>query len=138
MTLLPKTWPEVREAWGWVRNGLLDVIAETKERWLPEEVFAALQAGTAHLFALDKDGDEVGFVILRRLLDPDGPVLFVWCLWSEPGAVIVQWRELRDHLRDMALRMGAKRMRFESPRKGYQFFHEFEPVKTIYELEITP
>ena len=69
---------QLHEVWGWVRRGLLDCIDRAPAHYLPEDVYAALRAGSAWLFAVERHGEDVGFVVLERHADPDGVVLFVF------------------------------------------------------------
>jgi hypothetical protein len=136
LTILPMSLLDVRRDWSWVRNGLLEVIGRCKERWSPEDCWTAVQSGNAFVWRVEGAGDDLGFMILRRDMDPDGPVLFVWALWTEPGALDKKRGDLFERLRELAHRMGAKRIRMESSRKGWQGLDFFEPVKTIFEAEV--
>ncbi len=115
LTITPMTLPEVRQEWAHIRNGLLEVIGRCKERYEPEDVWTAVMGGNAYAWRIVIKGDDIGFLILRREVDVDGPALFIWCC------------------DELGQRMGAKRIRMESSRKGWRGMDYFEPVRTIYE-----
>lgn len=128
---------EARAAWGWIRNGLLAVIEKTHERWTPEDVWSMVAANQAHVYALEVRDNDCGFFVLRLLPDFDGPALFVWAMWCEPGlfngfdeGVGKMFLELDK----LALAVKAKRIRAESPRCGWERF--FDVRATIYEREV--
>lgn len=134
LTIAPMTLPEVRADWGWIRNGLQTVIGVCQERWAPEDVWTEVMAGNAFVWRIERTGDDIGFLVLRRLLDPDGPVLFIWALYAEPQSLARHGKELFERLREIAHRIGAKRIRMESPRKGWADW--FEAHSTIWEYEV--
>ena len=133
LTISAMTLPEVRQEWGWLRNGLLEVIGRCKERYEPEDVWTAVMAGNAFVWRVVVRGDDIGFLVLRREMDTDGPALFVWALWTEPNALVEWQRELISRLDELAQRMGAKRIRMESSRGGWRGLDYFDPVRTIFE-----
>ena len=133
VAVAPMTLPEVRAEWGWLRNGLLTVIERTRERWLPEDVWQSIMGQHAFAWRITKDADDIGFMVLRRDMDVDGPALFVWALWVEPDGLRDCYRELMAQIDDVARRIGAKRIRMESPREGWTWVKFFDPVRTIYE-----
>lgn len=134
LSVHPMSLPEVRQDWGWVRNGLLEVIGRCSERWSPEDVWTSVMGGQSFLWRIERAGDDIGFLVLRRLDDPDGPVLFVWAAWAEPGSLTKHAKDLFDRLVELAHRMGAKRLRMESPRKGWAEW--FEQHSIIWEFEV--
>jgi hypothetical protein len=136
LSIQPMTALEVRAGWSWIRNGLLEVIGKCKERWSAEDAWTEVQAGNAFVWRIESSHDDLGFLLLKRQVDPDGPVLFIWCCWTEPGGLDQKRGDLYERLRELAHRMGAKRIRMESSRKGWQGLDYFEPVKTIYEAEV--
>ena len=136
LKLVPQSWQQVRHQWGWVQNGLQAIIERTHERWMPLDVWTALRSNNAFLHTIDKDGDDAGFVVLRQEIDPDGPALFIWCCWVEPGSLADCHAELITALDEVAARIGAKRIRFESTRDGWRGFDQyFDAVFTAYERE---
>jgi hypothetical protein len=138
IVIKPLTLPEVRAAWGWVRNGLLEIIGRCHERWAPEDAWTAIMAGNAHVWTITTASDEIGFLILRKIDDPDGPVLFIWALWTEPNAILRKLPDLHERLIELCHRMGAKRIRMESPRKGWCVLEKlnFTERSVNYEYEI--
>ena len=127
---------QLHDVWGWVRNGLMDCIGRTQERWLPEDVFVHIKAGTSHLFAIEHKGDDVGFTVLCQHADSDGPVLFVWALWVEPGAGKPIEGALYEALEQKAREIGARRVRMQSPRKGWERRAYWTQTAAIYEHEV--
>jgi len=103
---------------------------------MPLDVWSSLLAANAFLYVITDDGDDVGFVVLRTVHDCDGPYLFVWCLWSEPDAMRHCWRDVIAKLDELATRVGAKRIRMESPREAWRWGSMFDPVATIYQREV--
>ncbi len=136
LTIAPLTLPEVRQEWGWLRNGLLEVIGRCKERYEPEDVWTAIFAANAYAWRIMVKGDDIGFLILRREVDLDGPALFIWCCWTEPNALVEWQRDLILRLDELAQRMGARRIRMESSRSGWRGLDYFDPVRTIFEREV--
>jgi hypothetical protein len=136
LTIKPLTLPEVRAAWGWVRNGLLEIIGRCHERWAPEDAWTAIMAGNAHVWTITTASDEIGFLLLRKVDDPDGPAIFVWACWCEPGSLIKHAADLMERIKEVAHRIGAKRIRMESSRKGWAMLDYFDQRSIIYEAEV--
>lgn len=122
--------------WPWVRNGLEAVRAKTAERWLAEEIYSILRVNGAYLYTVEVCDDDVGFVIVQQHNDPDGPCLFIWALWIEPGVGKTIEDGLYEDLEVLARRIKARRIRMHSPRKGWEQRGFFMPVSTIYEREV--
>jgi len=123
------------ELWPWVRKGLIECAAKTQERYRPEDVYLLLQAKNAYLYVFEDDGTNIGFLIVQRMFDPDGPVLFVFALWGEVMRAFAT--ECYGHLETLARSIGAKRIRMQSPRKGWAREEFFRAVSMIYERELT-
>lgn len=136
LTIAPMTLPEVRQDWAWVRDGLLDVIAQCDERWLPEDAWLAVMSSSAFLWRIEVEGDDIGFLLLRRDMELDGPVLYIWAMWVEPHELVRRREDVIARLDEIAARVGAKRIRMESSRKGWLGFDYFKPRNTIFEREI--
>jgi hypothetical protein len=130
-------WPEARQRWAWIRAGLEHCLAKVGgDRWLPEDVYGELKAGTAYCYVVDHDGATPAFLIVQKHHDQDGPALFVWVMWAEAFVLTRHMDAVMAELGKLARGIGAKRIRHESPRKGWGKF--FVSQRTIYEQEITP
>jgi len=134
MVLRPVGLAEARAGWEWVRQGLLAVLDRTHDDWTPEDIYVAIAGNAAQLFHMEHNGDALGFAIMHRVEDPSGIVLFVWVMWSRPGAVGVNARTWLAKVDAIAREMGARRVRLSSPRKGWQRY--FRAVQIIYEREV--
>lgn len=137
MTLLRPIAPdEVPRLWDWVREGLMYVLAKGKEKWLPEDVYMALRTGAAVLYAIEKEAEDLGFLVLQRLTEPDGVTLFVWAGWTQPMALLRNRDDVAEALDALARSAGAKRIRHHSARDGWEFADYFRVTHKVFEREV--
>ncbi len=129
MILAPVPPERLHDSWGWIRDGLWRVKEKCNEPWFPEDIIYQLGAKTAFIYA----AQDKGFLIFQRHTDLDGPVLFVWIISGE----LMPFREqIKADVQEIARSIGAKRVRFHSPRKGYAKMGFGKMKTTIYELEL--
>lgn len=134
MDLTPLSADEVQADWDWIRAGLLHCIKKTASRYRPEDVYLRLRTDTAWAYALS---ERAGFAVLTREFDPDGLVLFVWALFSEPYSLRGREGEVYAELVRLARECKAKRIRMQSPRRGWEREPFFNQVAVVYEHEVT-
>ena len=135
MKLTPLSADEVQADWDWLRAGLLHCIQKTASRYRPEDVYLRLRTDTAWVYALD---ERQGFAVLTKEFDPDGLVLFVWILFAEPNTLSERKGEVYAEFERIARECKAKRIRMQSPRKGWEREPFFNPTAVVYEHEINP
>ncbi len=126
---------QVYNSWDWIRAGLDKTIKRTGAHFRPEDAYVRLRNGTAWLYLVSADAEEFGFVILTQEHDPDGMVLFIWCLWCEPGSLYPHKHKFYEELDELAHKAGAKRIRWQSPR-DYRHEKYSKQVAHIYEREV--
>jgi hypothetical protein len=117
------------DVWEWVREGLLTVKRRTNAVWVPEDVYAALKARNAVLFVQDE-----GFCVLQRTTEADGARLFIWALHA-PKMMRENLDATMNELKTMARAIGAKAIRMQSPRKGWERCG-WVAKEIIYEVEL--
>jgi hypothetical protein len=122
---------KVREVWPVVKEGLEAVLKRFKHRWIPEDVFTALVTGQAFLYMIA----DHGFIIAKNYLDADGLALFIWVIYAKPGTLKAHREEILLDLDVLARRIGAKRIRHYSSRRGWGR-DMFEQKQYIYEREV--
>jgi hypothetical protein len=125
----------VYNRWDWIRAGLEKTFKRTGAKMRPEDVYVRLRANTAWLFALQEEEDDFGFLILTQEHDPDGPVLFIWVLWTEPHKLYPVKQQFYAEVEEMARKTGAKRIRWQSPRE-YERERWGKKVAHVYEREV--
>ncbi len=125
----------VYERWDWIRSGLQATIKRTGVKMRPEDVYVRLRNGTAWLYAICVPFGEIGFLILTQEHDPDGLVLFIWCLWCEPHQLSPIKGEFYKEVEELAQKAGAKRIRWQSPR-DYRRERWGKRVAYVYEREV--
>lgn len=97
-----------------------------------------LRSGSAYLYMIENDGDEIGFIVVRRVMDNDGPVLFVWVIYTESGSMKENdnWKLVMAEVDGLARSIGAKRIRHYSSRSGFEELGAFTLKMHIYEREV--
>jgi len=126
---------DLHSVWAFVRPGCEQVIAKTKDKSLPEDVYAELRAASAVLYLIEDDDKRIGFMVVRRMFDPDGICLFLWQLYADPGTLARE--DFLHELDELARNIGAKRIRGLSPRSG--FWEGWgKLIVHIYEREVLP
>ncbi len=123
----------VYERWDWMRAGIQKAIERTDAHMRPEDAYVRLRNGTAWAYVIGVQSDDIGFLILTQEHDPDGLVLFVWCLWCKPHSLAPVQVQLYTELDDLARKAGAKRIRWQSPRAYGRWGKQ---VAHIYEREV--
>lgn len=97
--------------WAWIRQGLEAIARKTGAPWSPVDVYLALQNKTAFLYMLGPDA----FVVVQRLVDVEGPYLFVWALYG-PHVLRESRHQVMKQLRALAVQCSCRRMEMASTR----------------------
>ena len=90
----------------------------------------ALKTGHSTLY-LASEEVYTGFVVLTPAQDFRGKKLHIWCAFHTAGNAVEKYR---PELIELAKSIGAKRLSFESTRKGWSKF--YEQKMTTFEHEI--
>ena len=130
MILKPVTQAQLRDVWPWVKAGLEATIKKCNDDYLAEDVYVSLRQSVSYLYTIE----DKGFVILQRHVDPDGPVLFVWCLHA-PG-FMPRADEIMADIDELARSIGATLIRHHSPRGAWERIGYFKPKSVVYERRI--
>lgn len=123
---------EIRSEWPFVREHLAKVLRKSKEPWIPEDVYAALIAGTDALLIAECAGEKVGALVVRKEIEQwsGKPYLFLWCISLESGFYDQTYAELANFARSV----GVKSIRGESPRLGWN--GRARLLSATYEVEV--
>jgi hypothetical protein len=129
---------DLAEWWRFVRAGLEHTLQKMGgDKWMPEDIYLGIKTGQCTLHVSLMAHRPVGFVVLRPVQDYDGKALHIWVAYSaERGATDAHMPELKE----FAHAMRAKRLTFESRRKGWNRFalkHGYQVAHTAYELPLT-
>ena len=136
MTIVPVPAAGIYAMWSCVRDGILRVLEKTNDHFLPENVFTELMLGKAVLFRIEDEGDEVGFLVVKQVQDPDGMALFIWVAYAETGMLMGKRNEFLEALDFLTKSTGCKRVRHYSPRGGFLDDGAFKLKMHIYEREV--
>lgn len=132
----------LHSVWPYVKRGLERVREVSPERWLPEDLYAHLRIGRAHLYTGWHEERYLGFFITENKRDPftNDAFVNVWVLFAEPQqgehfADVGQFiKDTIAFIDTIALNAGAKWIAMDG-RTGWQRMLKgyFEPVKVKYE-----
>ena len=100
--------------WEFVKEGLQRIHDRSTDRWLAEDIYWMLKGNQYSLHIVD---DNKGFVILQSVKGWDGLEVFVFCAYIVPGHDVMD--AAFAEVQEMARSVGAKRVRFQSMRKGW-------------------
>lgn len=117
--LLPVQPHELHAWWPRVRPGVERVLEKTGERfWIPEDVYASLQAGASGLLVGTVEGEMRGFVVLTPVKEYAGLRTHVWVMRHEgEGDFIAVFGEKFETI---CRQHGSRWITFDSPRKGWE------------------
>jgi hypothetical protein len=121
---------DLHKVWGWVSDGIWEVIELCKERFRPEDIYCALKRNSAWLYVFPP-----GFIVLEILTDPNNGerALNAWVMHFK-GQLDANRKDVVDFLDDTARKNGCTTIRFGSPRGWGRFLHgEFKEKMVIYE-----
>ncbi|MBY4946998.1 hypothetical protein K6V92_10245 [Cupriavidus respiraculi] len=128
---------QLRECWPEVRAGLEAMLDQIPDRWIPEDVYHALMLGRSTLHRCMRDGECVGFVVLTPESCLDGQALHVWIAYSLTDEPVLE--AFFPFIKQCAVAIQAKRVKFHSPRKGWERAAPnigFKAKEVIYECEV--
>jgi hypothetical protein len=124
--------------WDRVRAGLIEVKAATTDDWLPEDVYLALKTGGASLYVgEDKDGDYLGFVVLKQVPTFHASKVEIWCAHSATSVPLM--RTFFPLIQDLARNAGAEKISFSSARPEWAAAVRrlgFKPKQVQYEFTL--
>lgn len=120
----------LRSIWDKVKEGLAQM---PPEDWIPEDVYWHIKTGQAALYVATDGAEFGGFLVLqRRETEFTGlPILHVWLAYNAGGADVFEAGEAT--IRQAATQMGAHRITFGSPRRGWS--RRYPLVTATYALE---
>ena len=126
----------LHDHWELVKTGLQRIQDRAQDRWKAEDVYHHLKCNSMGLYVQDSGK---GFAILQPVKGWDGNELFIFAGYSLDSHDVVA-QEI-DSIKDIARNINAKRIRFQTKRKGWEkraqeYGYTLGHVE--YEIELTP
>jgi hypothetical protein len=121
--------------WDFVKEGLDRIHSRSTDRWKAEDIYWMLKVGN---YSLHIVGENEGFAIIQSVKGWDGLEMFVFCAYIVPGHDVMD--EAFNEIKQIGKNIGAKRIRFQSMRRGWEKRAEqlgYKTGYTEYELEMT-
>lgn len=121
----------LRSVWQDVKRGLDTMPADD---WIAEDVYHAVASGNSALYVFNEGDTFAGFVVLRKLVaEFSGEVqCHIWLAYSESDRDAYSAAE--SFIKDSAKHMGASRITFSSPRKGWA--KRYPLLSATYEIPL--
>lgn len=111
---------EMRAHWDKIRPGLLSLIerGQNPGGWLPEDVFFMALQGQITVFLIEVNGEDDGFLILRKIDEFGSSRLHIWVLYSLTNKDVMAI--FSDDLDVIANTAGCTSTSFGTTRKGWE------------------
>ena len=125
----------LRDWWNAIRPGVEEIRKDASDDWIPEDVYAAIRAGTSQLHVVTMGGDYAGFVVITPTFTEFSKerVLHVWLAYSSGDYDI--WEPTLDELKRSARAAGIKVITCTSTRRGFAK-RGFEQKYISYEMRL--
>lgn len=104
---------ELRNYWGWVKEGLEKVRSKGHDQWIVEDIYCDCFEQRSMLWIGYRDNNPVGFMVLQ----PIGTTFHVWV------AYLTTHQDLADgfeHIKNIASKGNCEKISFISQRKGWE------------------
>lgn len=124
----------IHSHWDVVKEGIQRIHERAPDRWKAEDVYHMIKSNSLGLYMVN-DGD--GFALLQPIRGWDGPEMYVFAAYLKPGMDFI--RDCFDEVKEIAKGMGARRIKFQSKRKGWEKTAErlgYNYGHTEYEVEL--
>ena len=122
---------DLRHVWDDVKAGLAEM---PESDWIPEDVYHAIKSGQVALHIGVTPEGFAGFMVLKpsQTEFSGKPTLHVWLVYNTAGADMMAAGE--QLIRETARKMGAQKITFGSPRKGWA--KRYNLVEATYEMPL--
>ena len=126
---------DLHQYWPFIKDGLEQVRKHSAEDWIAEDVYTAIRTGGSTLHVAFVGGAYAGFCVLTALQGYSSKSLHIWCAYGVPGMSVVE--RFEKELVAIALRAGARRITFFSPRTGWEKrLKDYVPKQMMFEKEL--
>lgn len=125
---------DLGQVWPTIRPGLEITAKKAPGGWLPEDVYMQVKTGDAVLHTAIVDNYFKGFLVSKSIDALEGRKLLLWICHIQDDLLA----DNLDHIKEWARNIGAGKVQFQSPRKGWEkraVALGFVPTMVIYEAE---
>ena len=123
--------------WPTIKPGLETTAQKAPGGWIPEDVYMEIKSGAAVLHTVIVESYYRGFIVSKSIDTFEGRKLLLWiCHGDASGDVL---NDNLDQLQEWAKNIGAVKLQFQSPRKGWERVGAklgFVPTMVVYECEV--
>lgn len=132
--LIPADLSKIHLDWEWIRQGLIECEKNSPAHILPEDTFCEIRNGKIGLYYLFTP-DKNGFLIVRLLHEPYGPILYVVAFWCK--SFTLHRQAALNCLLTLAKSNNAVAIRMASARPGWSRDPFFKEISRVYEHTIS-
>ncbi|MHB1176067.1 MAG: hypothetical protein ACYCZJ_13190 [Sulfuriferula sp.] len=128
---------DIRNVWQTIKPGLEITAKKAPGGWIPEDVYLSLKTGDSVLHLVTAESYYRGFLISKSLDTNEGRKLLLWITYGDASGDI--FSDNMETIRDWASNIGAVKIQFQSPRKGWERVGAklgFKPTMVIYECDV--
>lgn len=128
---------EIGDYWQTIKPGLIDTAEKAPGGWGPSDVFLQLANGQATLHLVIVEQHYRGFIVSKIVNAHEGNKLLIWLAHGDGSDDLML--DNVQQLKDWAKNIGAVKLQFQSPRKGWERVGKklgFKVTQVVYEQDV--
>lgn len=128
---------ELHADWDFINLGINAILTKTKDKWLPEDIYWLIKQNSIWAYIVVDGSDELGLILLQATPAWDGKELYIFGGWNKGSKDVIEFS--MPEIIKIAKNVNARRIKFQSPRKGFEKYVErigFKYAHSLYEMEL--
>jgi hypothetical protein len=128
---------ELHSEWDFIKQGIDGILNKIHDRWLPEDIYWLIKQNSIWAYVVFDGDEKLGLVLLQPSAGWDGKELFLFGGFNIGTKDVIEFA--LPEILNVARHIGAKRIKFQSPRKGFEKYAAnigFEYSHSLYEREL--
>lgn len=127
----------IHDSWPFIKQGIESILDKIQDRWLPEDIYWLIKQNNIWAYIVFDGEERLGLVLLQPTAGWDGKELYLFGGWNIGSRDVIEFS--MPEIVKVARYCQARRIKFQSPRKGFDKYIErigFKYAHTNYELEL--
>jgi hypothetical protein len=127
----------IHSEWDFIKQGIISILDKTQDRWLPEDIYWLIKQNSIWAYVVLDGEEKLGVVLLQPTNGWDGKELYLFGGWNIGSRDVIEFS--MPEIVKVAKHCQARRIKFQSPRKGFDKYVErigFKYSHSMFEREL--